>query len=870
MNSTGYVGCRRLIWGVGGVLFCLALPTGAQTPWIYGYHDWEAVTDGGGALDEFTSQGRTAWITATVAVGHNPNQQGGDNFTAASNAGHTVICRINNGYGEDGTIPVPSQYANFAQRCANYVAGTQGCEYFVIGNETNLAHEWPKVNGWRSYISPQSYADCFRLCYNAIKAVRPNAKVIPQALAPFAGPYSAGPDHDGNPLGWTTYMNQMLTAIANTGPLDGIAVHINSRGYTYADVHSQQKVNGQFFSFYVYKDWVNLGTPASLQCLPYYATECNGIYYWKGGHPECSSCGNPSCCYQPNWARWIYDEINAWNQAQAATGKGIYRCVNMYRWCQWCDPWNIRGAPQQGQIEADMYNAIAQDYRWPNSCGSGPTATPTNTPSNTPTNTPSNTPTNTTAGGPANIAQGKLAYASSQYSSNEAPGKAVDGVINAGSKWTSVAQSPSWWYVDLGTTASLSQVRVHCAGAGGEPAYFNLRAFTLRASNSNAMHPGNWDTLATYNSGGSDGISVHTFNVSGGYRFVGIHITNSGIDTYARVPEVQVFGTFTATTWRIEAEDYNAFYDTTTGNSGGAYRNDHVDIEATQNDAGRFNVGWTAAGEWLDYNINVPAGSYRVFVRHAGCCAAGSIHLKIDGVNVTGSINLPATGGWQTWTTKDAGVVSITAGNHTLRIHEETANYNINYLEFVPEGAGPTNTPTNTQTPTPTNTPNNIYGQEDFESMPSWNSTFDASWGSAANWSIVSGGQSGNFLEASRSSQGSSARVRVYTVPANTNVTVSCYMRCPSFGGSYWMELAAKLGNHTAQDFDQNAGTWTMVRKFSNDGTNGNGNAWTLYSTQINTGGNTQITIGFKLGSSGGGGPTVGWDTLRVQGGGGS
>ena len=64
--------------------------------WIsYRYHDWEAVLEGVVALDEFTSQAKTAWITATVPAGHGPGNFAGDNLTAASNAGHTVICRVN-------------------------------------------------------------------------------------------------------------------------------------------------------------------------------------------------------------------------------------------------------------------------------------------------------------------------------------------------------------------------------------------------------------------------------------------------------------------------------------------------------------------------------------------------------------------------------------------------------------------------------------------------------------------------------------------------------------------------------------------------------------------------------------------------------
>ncbi len=153
---------------------------------------------------------------------------------------------------------------------------------------------------------------------------------------------------------------------------------------------------------------------------------------------------------------------------------------------------------------------------------------------------------------------------------------------------------------------------------------------------------------------------------------------------------------------------------------------------------------------------------------------------------------------------------------------------------------------------------------EDFETMPSWSSSYDAGWGSAANWYIVSGGQSGDALEVSRGSQGSSAKVKTYTIDANTDYTISVYIRCPSFGGVYWAECAYKLGSHTASDFDNNGGSWTMIKKFDS-GANGNGDVWTQYSLNFNSGSNTQISVGHKLGSSGGGGPAVRWDTLRIE-----
>jgi hypothetical protein len=79
------------------------------------------------------------------------------------------------------------------------------------------------------------------------------------------------------------------------------------------------------------------------------------------------------------------------------------------------------------------------------------------------------------------------------------------------------------------------------------------------------------------------------------------------------------------------------------------------------------------------------------------------------------------------------------------------------------------------------------------------------------------------------------------------------------------METALRLGNHTAQDFEENVGSWTIIQRFSDTGVNGNGNTWTRYSVQVSTGVNTEISIGYKLGTGRNLQPIVGWDTLRIQ-----
>jgi hypothetical protein len=335
---------------------------------LYGIHD--AVPDPTEYLNHVQAVSGCGWVTATVAVGHNPTDTSGADFSALAGQGHTVICRINNGYFPNGTIPLAVDYDNFALRCSNFVAHSSGCNIWLIGNECNLAGEWP-FNGTKfAYVSPQNYATCFRKVYNAIKALKAGDKVLSMPPAPFAGPYGVstlnGSPADGNPLNWVQYLNQTLTAIQSSGPLDGIALHITSRGYAFSDIHSTSQVNagGQllYFSFYVYQDWVNYGIPPSLYNLPLYATECNGYYYWKGGHPE-----DPTKHYLAGWMQEIYAEINRYNQSAFASGKPLFRCVNMYRWCATCDGWNVDGTdnPYRAQILSDLDAAVGQNYTWP-------------------------------------------------------------------------------------------------------------------------------------------------------------------------------------------------------------------------------------------------------------------------------------------------------------------------------------------------------------------------------------------------------------------------------------------------------------------------------------------------------------------------
>jgi hypothetical protein len=138
----------------------------------------------------------------------------------------------------------------------------------------------------------------------------------------------------------------------------------------------------------------------------------------------------------------------------------------------------------------------------------------------------------------------------------------------------------------------------------------------------------------------------------------------------------------------VQAEDYRTggkgvgYYDTTSGNTGAAYRADDVDIQATADSTGAYNIAWITAGEWLAYDVNVTTGgSYTFGVRVSSPYSGKRFHIELDGINVSGAITVPNTGGWQSWTHVWTKWIPVTAGPHTLRLVAETDAFNANFIE---------------------------------------------------------------------------------------------------------------------------------------------------------------------------------------------
>jgi hypothetical protein len=116
---------------------------------------------------------------------------------------------------------------------------------------------------------------------------------------------------------------------------------------------------------------------------------------------------------------------------------------------------------------------------------SGVTATPTPTPRVTPRPRATVTPTTPPRPRPTlqNLAVGRPAISSPPCNANTRAVKAVNGTFKAGmtDKWCS-NKPAKWMRVDLGSRRVLTRIVVRHAGAGGEKAAFNTRAYAIRTS----------------------------------------------------------------------------------------------------------------------------------------------------------------------------------------------------------------------------------------------------------------------------------------------------------------------------------------------------------------------------------------------------
>jgi Carbohydrate binding module (family 6) len=192
--------------------------------------------------------------------------------------------------------------------------------------------------------------------------------------------------------------------------------------------------------------------------------------------------------------------------------------------------------------------------------------------------------------------------------------------------------------------------------------------------------------------------------------------------TSASSGEAPYGGTAAAIPGTVLAEKYDTggqgvgYNVTSVNGTDNGFRSDGVDLETTSAPGGGNNIGWTAAGQWFRYTVNVAtAGTYTVtFEVAAESVVADAFHLSnSSGTNLSGSVAVPNTGLWQTWTTVTA-TVTLPAGVQTLTLNQDAAGWNIDSMAFASSGGAlilTTGTPYNMASIQPFKVPANASGQ---------------------------------------------------------------------------------------------------------------------------------------------------------------
>jgi hypothetical protein len=152
----------------------------------------------------------------------------------------------------------------------------------------------------------------------------------------------------------------------------------------------------------------------------------------------------------------------------------------------------------------------------------------------------------------------------------------------------------------------------------------------------------------------------------------------------------------------FEAENFDkggqgvGYRDLTTGNTGNLYRTaEDVDLAALS--SGGYIVNNFQGGEWLGYTVNVPAsGNFDIAIRASNnYTGAGSFHVEVDGVNVSGPVSVAQTGAWSSYQWFGKNGIALAAGTRQLRIVADTPYFNVDQVRVL-------NSTTSTATPTPT------------------------------------------------------------------------------------------------------------------------------------------------------------------------
>jgi len=147
-------------------------------------------------------------------------------------------------------------------------------------------------------------------------------------------------------------------------------------------------------------------------------------------------------------------------------------------------------------------------------------------------------------------------------------------------------------------------------------------------------------------------------------------------NTIASIPGVVQFENFD-----VGGQGISFNEGTGTNQGGSTYRTEPVDLETKG--GGGYKLGYSTAGEWLEYTVDVTENAiYDLDVNNASEWAGGAFTLSIDGVDVSSNLTFSPSGGWTTWQITSFTNITLTKGQHVLRVTITADDTDFDYMEF--------------------------------------------------------------------------------------------------------------------------------------------------------------------------------------------
>lgn len=132
---------------------------------------------------------------------------------------------------------------------------------------------------------------------------------------------------------------------------------------------------------------------------------------------------------------------------------------------------------------------------------------------------------------------------------------------------------------------------------------------------------------------------------------------------------------------RVEAELYNDMSGWTVGTNF---------IENTSVASNGQNIGWTEAGKWLTYYVDIPeTGLYDLNFRVCNGNTADSpncLSLRDASDKTLGTVSVSATGSWTSYVTVST-TAKLFAGEQFVKVYCNAGGFNLDYFELIPKTA---------------------------------------------------------------------------------------------------------------------------------------------------------------------------------------